>query len=103
MPALITIRLLVFGILLITGISSSAWAGDDHDRARKLVEQGDILPLETILQKLPPDSGKVLEVELEHEHGQLVYEIELLHPDGRVREYTFSAIDGKLVGVENED
>ena len=67
------------------------------------MEQGDILPLETILQKLPPDSGKVLEVELEHEHGQLVYEIELLNSDGRVKEYLFNAMDGELLGIENED
>jgi uncharacterized membrane protein YkoI len=96
-------RSIILGIVIIAAMSSAALASDDHERARKLVKQGDILPLETILQKLPPGSGSVLEVELEHEHGQFVYEIEVLSADGRVNEYIFKATDGELLGVKNED
>ena len=103
MPISIIMRSIVLGIVVMAAMSSLALASDDHERARKLMQQGDILPLETILQKLPPGSGSVLEVELEREHGQFVYEIEVLNTDGQVKEYIFSAMDGKLLGVENED
>jgi uncharacterized membrane protein YkoI len=55
------------------------------------------------LQNLPPDAGRVLEVGLEREHGQFVYEIEVLNTDGQVKEFIFNAMDGKLLGVESED
>mgnify|MGYP001556782823 FL=1 len=49
-----------------TGLLQAAAASDDHEQARQLVEQGVILPLEAILQKLPEPVERILEVELEH-------------------------------------
>ncbi|MGD8484741.1 MAG: PepSY domain-containing protein, partial [Thioalkalispiraceae bacterium] len=67
--------------------SNLALADSDHEMARQLREAGDILPLETILQKLKATyPGKVLEVELEKEHDKIIYEIELLDNEGKVRE-----------------
>jgi len=103
MPISMIMRSTMLAIVAMAAMSSPVLASDDHERARKLMEQGDILPLETILQKLPPNEGRVLEVELEREHGQFVYEIEVLNTDGQVKEYIFNAMDGKLLGVENED
>ncbi|MBI1422361.1 MAG: hypothetical protein GC149_02765 [Gammaproteobacteria bacterium] len=72
-------------LLALLAGSSSAHADSDYDTARKLRESGDILPLETILHKLDETHpGKVLEVELEKEHGLVIYEIELLDTDGKV-------------------
>lgn len=66
-------------------MSSLALADVDADRARQLREAGDILPLETILEKIQAAyPGKVLEVELEEKHKKLVYEIELLDDKGKV-------------------
>lgn len=77
---------------------------DDHDKARKLVESGDILPLEIILEQLNKRAkGRVIDVELEHEKGHLVYEIELLDAQGIVREFIFNASDGRLLKEEIED
>lgn len=81
-----------------------ARASDDHEAARALVESGDILPLETILdaatQRFP---GRLLEAELEREDGALVYELEILTEQGRVLELQFDARDGSLIKVEQED
>jgi len=94
---------LVAAIIVSVGMLSTAWSSDDHDQARQLMKHGDILPLEVILKKLPYTGGRILEVELEHEHGQLVYEVEILNPNGHVQEYLLDAKTGKLLSVEEED
>lgn len=82
--------------LLAAGLVLGAAArADDHEAVRALREAGAILPLAEILERLslPPGSW-VLEAELEREHGRLVYEIEVLGPDGRVREWQLDAASG---------
>ena len=93
----------ITAVILSVGMLSTAWSGDDHDEAQQLMKQGDILPLEVILKKLPYTGGRILEVELEHEHDQLVYEVEILNQDGHVLEYLIDAKTGKLLSVEEED
>ena len=90
-------------IIVSVGMVLPAWASDVHNQARKLMERGDILPLEQILKRMPDVNGRILEVELEHEHGRMVYEVETLNPNGHVREYMFDAQTGKLLSVEEED
>ena len=50
----------------------------------------------------PSIRGEVLEVELEEEHGRLVYEIKLLRPGGRLAELLYDAATGEPV-TENDD
>lgn len=76
----------------------------DHNRAKHLVESGEIVPLENILdnaRKYHP--GKVLEVELETKQDKLVYEIEILDTQGSVWEIMFDAHSGKLLNKEKEN
>lgn len=75
---------------------------DDHGRARQLREAGEILPLQQILTRLAPEE-RVLEVELEREHGGYVYELEVLDREGRVWEYLFDAASGELLNKQRED
>ena len=86
--------------LALTGMVT---ADDDHEQARRLREAGDILPLETILQRAQAHHpGRVLEVELESEHGRHVYEIEILDAQGVVQELYFDAHSGELLKTETE-
>ena len=89
-------------IFLLSVLTTPAWADDDdHEEAWRLREAGEILPLERILEKSREAfPGRVIGVELEHEHGTLVYEIELLDERGRVRELLFDAADGRYLGEE---
>jgi len=88
-------------MMTLAVIMAPAWSDDDdHEHARELVRQGDIQPLEVILKQLPDSYTRILEVELEHEHGQLVYEIEAVNAQGHVREYLFDARTGKYLGME---
>ena len=85
-------------------LTSAAWAGDeaDHRLAARLVEQGAILPLEQILRVAEPTTGgRLIDVELENEHGHWVYELEYLE-NGVVWEYTFDASSGALLERERD-
>ena len=70
-------------------------ASDDHEVARELRHGGDILPLTELLERAELSGMRVLEAELEREHGRLVYELELLDADGRVHERLFDAATGQ--------
>lgn len=94
---------LLLSLLILIPVSTLQ-ADDDHLRARKLVDQGVIMPLADILkiakQKLP---GKLLEVELESKDKQTVYEIEILSEDGIVREIYINAKTGDIISSKIEN
>jgi uncharacterized membrane protein YkoI len=76
-------------------------AGDDksdHDRAREALKRGEVLPLRDIVARAEAAfPGRLLEVELEDEDGDIVYDIELLSPDGRLIELLYDARTGTLL------
>lgn len=84
-------------------VSPFLWASD-HALAFKLRKEGKILPLEEIIKRarLHPDEH-IIEVELEEEHGTLVYELEFIGRDGVVRERLYDASSGKLIKESLED
>lgn len=84
--------------------SAPILADEDHDKAKRLAESGDILELEVILQKVRMiQPGKVLEVELETKKGKMIYEIELLDDNGKVFEFKFDAQTGQHISTEEEN
>lgn len=88
-------------LCLLLVLASPTRAG--HDEARRLLERGEILPLETVLEHARRHrSGDVLEVELDEEHGRHVYEILLLDDRGRVWELELDAATGELIELEAE-
>ena len=100
--------------LLASGLGGAGSGRDDHDgetyevheheAARDMAEQGDILALEQILQAARQQhAGRVLEIELEERSGELVYEVEILDASGEVFEMNFDARSGALLGEEQED
>ena len=98
-------RLLLASIpawLLLVG--NVALADDDHEAARRLSEAGDILSLETILEHAQQQQpGRVIEVEFEQDHGQYIYEIEILTTSGIVWELEFDAQTGQLLERKQEN
>lgn len=95
---------LVF-ILALPLIATPALADrDDHDRARRALEAGEILPLSDILTaatELRP--GRVIEIDLERDDGRWVYELELVTPQGRLYEMEIDAASGEVLEVEHEE
>lgn len=88
----------IIGFTLLSAFLSFSSSADDHENVRDLVKSGDILPLEIILEALKNKSpGRVIEVELEHKKGRLIYEIEQIDDQGVVREFVFDASNGDLL------
>ena len=99
-----SIMRILLTVFMILSPLHTAQADDDHIEARRLLDSGEILPLETILQKarliLP---GKVLEVELEKEDKLIVYELEILGDDGLLKEIYIDAKTGKQAFPKEDD
>jgi len=79
----LTVSVPVFFLFSIT--STLADDETDQDKALRLMTDGEILPLETILEKAKTIRvGKVLEAELEKKNGSYIYEIEIIADDGSI-------------------
>lgn len=89
---------------------SIAWCGaaaakDEHDqdRARRAVEQGQMLPLREIIARAESTfAGQVVEAELEDERGVPTYEIKVLTRGGRVVKVRYDARTGALVTSDDK-
>lgn len=67
----------------LTPLASLADGDHDHDRARAALRAGEVLPLHVVLERVAKDHpGNVLEVELEREKGQWIYELKILQSGG---------------------
>jgi len=77
---------------------------DDHDLARQALEQGKVLPLRTVLDRVEREyKGQALKVEFERDDGRFVYKIRLLQPDGRIAKLKVDAVDGRVLGVKRRE
>jgi len=95
--------LLAAGLMLI-GVGSGRADDDDHQLARRALEEGRALPLAEILDKVKPKlPGKVIEVELEVEDGILVYDLKMLTPEGVLQEIEVDAATGEILEIEDDD
>ena len=74
----------------------------DHAMALQALEQGRVLPLRTVLEKIERDyQGQALKVEFEQDDGRFIYEIRLLH--GRMVKLKVDAVDGKVLETKRKE
>jgi uncharacterized membrane protein YkoI len=93
-------RALALGFLLL---AAPAFADEGHERARRALLSGEVMPLAQLLDKLRPDyPGQAISVELEEKRGRLIYEIGLLGPDGRMTKLYCDAKDGEVLSVKGK-
>jgi uncharacterized membrane protein YkoI len=96
-------RILLAAFMILSPLHV-AIADDDYIEARRLLDSGEILPLEVILKNVRQVfPGKVLEVELEKENQKIVYEIEILGSDGVINEVYIDAKTGKQLFSKEDD
>ena len=89
---------------MVLGPLNIAVADNDYIEARRLLDSGEILPLEVIIKNVRQTfPGKVLDVELENEDHNIVYEIEILGDDGIIKEIYIDARTGKLLFTKEDD
>lgn len=92
---------LTLGFLL--SVPHASRGDDDHERARRAVQAGEVLPLRTILDRVARDfPGDVIETELDDEDGEFVYEVKLISPEGRVMKVYCDARDGRVIKVKGK-
>ena len=97
------------GFLLLVGllVASGAVRGDDdddHELARRAVEQGLVAPLAEIAAEVSKDiPGEIIEVELDREDGIYVYEFKILTEQGRLMEVEVDANTAEILDMEDED
>lgn len=73
----------------------------DHDRAREAFANGEILSLQEVLAKVNQEhTGKVIEVELDYDHGMYEYEIKILRDDGALVKVKADASNGNILKVK---
>ena len=90
-------------LLALSFLAAPAWASDrdDHERALQAVQSGQVLPLTTVLERLGRQHpGQVLEVELERDGGQWIYEIKLLSADGQLLKLKLDAGTAAVVRMK---
>lgn len=94
------VPMLVGGVLFMWGLamSSEGTHGPEEGLLKAKVSMEEAIA--TAKAKFP---GQVLEAELENEHGQVVYEIEIASTTGTVTEITVDAQSGDVLGSEIED
>ena len=92
-------------LVVMVGSGAVVLAADDKAAlAARLAKNGDILPLEQILQHAQAvQPGKVIETEFEHNRGRYVYEVEVLDDKGVVWKLKLDAKTGALIRVKQED
>ena len=92
--------------LLVLGASPVLRADDheSHELARQALEQGRVLPLRTVLEKIERDyQGQALKVEFEQDDGRFLYEIRLLQSDGRMVKLKVDAVDGRVLETKRKE
>ncbi len=97
---------LLFLVMAVGTTSTWVWAGRDikPEAVRDWVESGKILSFEEIFQLNKSYlSGKILDLEVEKQHGRIVYEIEQLKENGEVSEVYIDAVTGQFIKEKAED
>jgi uncharacterized membrane protein YkoI len=94
-------------IAVITSLSlapAPAGASEGHEKAKRLKNAGEILPLESVINAATSEKpGRVIEAELKKSRAGYVYEIELVDKSGVVWELVYDAKTGDIVSSKIED
>lgn len=102
-------RLILSCLALCLLGASPLLRADDHDHgshelARQALEQGRVLPLRTVLEKIERDyQGQALKVEFEQDDGRFLYKIRLLQSDGRMVKLKVDAVDGRVLEIKRKE
>ncbi|HVY05243.1 MAG TPA: PepSY domain-containing protein [Burkholderiales bacterium] len=87
--------------------AAAAWAADkaaNPSPVEQAVQAHETLPMEDIIRRAKAEQpGQVQEIELEHKHGRLLYEVNLVADDGSKKELKFDAKTGELVSKKDDD
>lgn len=76
----------------------------DHERARRALECGEVMPLADVLAAVRPHiTGRLIETEFEREDGLWVYELTFIDSRGHLVEIYVDARSGKILKSEGDE
>jgi hypothetical protein len=91
------------GLIVLLVALTMGLAQDDHERAKRLKDAGEIIPLEKILDTVREDHrGRLLEVAFRDEQGRLIYEVEIVDAQGVVWYLHYDARHGTLLRTKKD-
>ncbi len=94
--------------LALLAASGTVRSGEeDHERARKALEAGEVLPLKTILERVERAyPGQVMDVELERDHQgsaeRWIYKVKVFGSGGSLVRLKVNARDGTVLGSKSQ-
>lgn len=99
-----SVAVLIAGITPALADKGGRGDHDDRKTVERARERGEVLPLARIVELLRAQgqAGEVLEVELEEDDGDLIYEIYLLGDDGRRREIKVDPATGRILDMDHD-
>lgn len=106
-------RTLGMGMAIITGLvlalSGPVWSdakeGKKKDESKEKIELADAakVPIEQAIKSASEKAaGKVIEAELEKEHGKIVWEVEVVTAEGKIVKVHVDAGTGEVIDVEEK-
>ncbi|MBL8630019.1 MAG: PepSY domain-containing protein [Rhodospirillaceae bacterium] len=99
LPAL----LVLFVVLEVVSPAAYAGGDKDHDKARRVLAQKEILPLDQVLAKVKAAvPGDVIDVELEEDDNVWVYEFKIIEPAGKVVKVNADAKTGAILNTKRK-
>lgn len=91
---------LLAAALIVAG-AAAGWADDDHQRAKAARDAGQIVSLQTILDRVQAEfHGSPVAIELEDEDNRWIYQVKLLTPAGALVKLEYDARDARLLRVK---
>lgn len=93
----IILALVLVGTLLLFGV---AFLGASFGEELQSPPIGVPEATRIILTEFP--NARILEIELDHEHGRLVYEVELITAEGQKKEVHVNATTGRIEKIEHD-
>lgn len=96
---------LVLALGATNGLLTKADSNDDlSDRILQWVQEGKVQPLESLMQRYKKRlKGRLLDVEVEREADDIVYELKILRDDSVIYEIKINAKTGEWLTEEVED
>lgn len=97
------LRVSMIALACAAAVAGTAGADDDHERARRALERGEVMPLSEVLAALEPRiDGEIVSTEFEREDGAWVYEIKYIDRGGRLVELYVDARTARVLKAEDE-
>ena len=98
------IRRIAALFIVLTCSAASAWADDEQDRARAALDAGEIQPYGAIQDIVTTRaSGEIIDVELDQDGSQWIYQLKLRDTHGQVLEVEVDATSGEILKMDAED